>query len=60
MQHHGAVLTRTTILEAVWGEHYDPGTNLVDVHIGRLRKKIDPPGEASLIKTIRGAGYMLR
>jgi two-component system, OmpR family, response regulator len=60
MARAGQVLTRTMILEAVWGEHYDPGTNLVDVHIGRLRHKIDTPGAPSLIRTVRGAGYQLR
>ena len=42
-----------------WGYHFDPGTNLIDVHMGRLRKKIDPPGATPMIQTVRGSGYML-
>ena len=42
-----------------WGYHFDPGTNLIDVHIGRLRKKIDPPGQNPLIRTVRGSGYAI-
>jgi len=53
------VLTRTMIFEAVWGYHFDPGTNIIDVHIGRLRKKVDPPGVVPLIRTVRGSGYRL-
>ncbi|WP_323119643.1 response regulator transcription factor [Burkholderia alba] len=59
MRHAGRVLTRTMIFEAVWGCRFDPGTNLIDVHVGRLRKKVNQPGEAPLIRTIRGSGYML-
>jgi two-component system OmpR family response regulator len=55
----GQVLTRTMIFEAVWGYHFDPGTNVIDVHIGRLRKKVDPPGLVPLIRTVRGCGYRL-
>jgi two-component system OmpR family response regulator len=47
------------IFEEVWGYHFDPGTNLIDVHIGRLRKKIDPPGKVPLIRTVRGSGYVI-
>jgi two-component system OmpR family response regulator len=47
------------IFEAVWGYHFDPGTNVIEVHIGRLRKKIDAPGAAPLIRTVRGSGYVL-
>jgi len=47
------------IFEHVWEYYFDPGTNLIDVHIGRLRKKIDAPGKPSLIRTERGAGYVL-
>ena len=54
------VLTRTMIFEAVWGYHFDPGTNLIDVHLGRLRRKLDADGLAPLIHTVRGSGYMLR
>ncbi len=60
MKHPAQVLTRTMIFEAVWGYHFDPGTNLIDVHMGRLRRKVDPPGERPLIQTVRGAGYALR
>ncbi|PQV44983.1 response regulator transcription factor [Paraburkholderia sp. BL21I4N1] len=58
MRHTGQVLTRTMIFEAVWGCRFDPGTNLIDVHVGRLRKKVDAPGERPLIRTIRGSGYL--
>ena len=58
MRHTGQVLTRTMIFEAVWGCRFDPGTNLIDVHVGRLRKKVDVPGERPLIRTIRGSGYL--
>ncbi|WP_144110511.1 response regulator transcription factor [Paraburkholderia sp. BCC1886] len=58
MRHTGQVLTRTMIFEAVWGCRFDPGTNLIDVHVGRLRKKVDIPGERPLIRTIRGSGYL--
>jgi DNA-binding response OmpR family regulator len=43
----------------VWGFHFDPGTNVIDVHIGRLRRKIDSAGQPHLIRTVRGTGYML-
>jgi two-component system OmpR family response regulator len=59
MRNSGQVLTRTMIFEAIWGYHFDPGTNLIDVHLGRLRRKVDPPGSEPLIKTIRGSGYAL-
>ena len=55
----GQVLTRTMIFEAIWGYHFDPGTNLIDVHMGRLRRKVDRPGQPTLIHTIRGSGYAL-
>lgn len=55
----GQVLTRTMIFEAVWGYHFDPGTNVIEVHIGRLRRKIDTPGSPPLIRTVRGSGYVL-
>jgi len=58
MRNPGQVLTRTMIFEAVWGCSFDPGTNLIDVHVGRLRRKIDLPGERPIIRTIRGAGYL--
>ncbi|MEI9963339.1 MAG: helix-turn-helix domain-containing protein [Caulobacteraceae bacterium] len=47
------------IFEAIWGYHFDPGTNLIDVHIGRLRRKVDTTGFTPMIKTIRGSGYVL-
>ena len=59
VRNSGQVLTRTMIFEAVWGYHFDPGTNVIDVHIGRLRKKVDPPGVVPLIRTVRGSGYRL-
>jgi len=55
----GQIVTRTMIFEAVWGYHFDPGTNLIDVHMGRLRKKVDRPGLPALLHTVRGAGYAL-
>jgi two-component system OmpR family response regulator len=59
MRHSGRVLTRTMIFEAVWGYHFDPGTNVIEVHIGRLRRKLDPPDREALIHTVRGVGYVL-
>ena len=56
----GRLLTRTQILEQVWGYHFDPGTNLVDVYIRRLRSKIDIEGEVPLIETLRGVGYRMQ
>ena len=56
----GRVLTRTQILEQVWGYHFDPGTNLVDVYIRRLRSKIDIENEIPLIETLRGVGYRMQ
>jgi DNA-binding response OmpR family regulator len=59
MRNSGEVLTRTMIFEAIWGYHFDPGTNLIDVHLSRLRRKVDAPGLEPLIRTIRGSGYAL-
>jgi len=59
MRNSGQTLTRTMIFEAIWGYHFDPGTNLIDVHLGRLRRKVDRPGLPPLIHTIRGSGYAL-
>lgn len=59
MRHPGQIITRSMLFEAVWGYHFDPGTNIVDVHVGRLRKKIDPQGVWPMIETMRGVGYML-
>ncbi|MEA3126574.1 MAG: two-component system, OmpR family, response regulator [Caballeronia sp.] len=55
----GQTITRTMLFEAVWGYHFDPGTNLIDVHMGRLCRKVDPPGTTALIQTVRGCGYIL-
>ena len=60
MRSPGRVYTRTQMLEHVWGYDFDPNTNLVDVHIQRLRKKICPGGDTGLIETIRGVGYRVR
>lgn len=60
MRNAGHVLTRTMIFEQVWGYHFDPGTNVIDVHIGCLRRKVDAEGFAPLIHTVRGCGYSLR
>ena len=59
MRHSNQVLTRTMIFESVWGYHFDPGTNVIDVHIARLRRKVDAEGQPALIRTVRGSGYML-
>ena len=59
MNNAGQVLTRTMLLATVWGYHYDPQTNVIDVHISRLRQKIDGEGELPLIHTVRGVGYRL-
>lgn len=60
MKHAGQVVTRTMLLENVWDYHFDPQTNVIDVHISRLRSKIDKGRENPLLHTIRGAGYMIR
>ncbi|KIL99411.1 response regulator in two-component regulatory system with PhoQ [Paramagnetospirillum magnetotacticum MS-1] len=60
MRHAGQVVTRTMLLENVWEYHFDPQTNLIDVHISRLRQKVDKDFELPLIHTVRGAGYTLR
>ena len=59
MRHGGQVVTRTMLLEQVWGYHFDPQTNVIDVHISRLRQKIDKGFEQPLLETVRGAGYRL-
>ena len=59
MRHSGQVVTRTMLLEKVWDYHFDPQTNVIDVHISRLRGKIDKEFEQPLLHTVRGAGYML-
>ncbi|MBO6892351.1 MAG: response regulator transcription factor [Roseibium sp.] len=60
MQHAGQVVTRTMLLENVWEYHFDPQTNVIDVHISRLRGKIDKGFDTPLLHTIRGAGYTIR
>ena len=59
MRHADQVVTRTMLLEGVWDYHFDPQTNVVDVHVSKLRQKIDAGAERPLLKTIRNAGYML-
>jgi two-component system OmpR family response regulator len=59
MRHAGQVVTRTMLLENVWEYHFDPQTNVIDVHISNLRQKIDAGTEKPLLKTVRGAGYMM-
>ena len=60
MKHAGQVVTRTMLLENVWDYHFDPQTNVIDVHVSRLRSKVDKGFEHPMIHTIRGAGYMVR
>jgi two-component system OmpR family response regulator len=60
MRHPGQALTRTMLLEAVWEYHFDPGTNLIEVHVSRLRQKIEEPFRDQILHTIRNVGYMLR
>ena len=60
MRHDGQVLTRSQILNSVWGYGFDPQSNVVDVYIGYLRGKVDLPGEETVIETVRGGGYRLR
>jgi two-component system OmpR family response regulator len=59
LRHAGQVVTRTMLLENVWDFHFDPQTNVIDVHVSRLRQKIDAGSEKPLLRTIRNAGYML-
>lgn len=60
MRNAGHVVTRTMLLEHVWDYHFDPQTNVIDVHVSRLRRKIDKDFGAPLLHTVRGAGYVLR
>jgi two-component system OmpR family response regulator len=60
MKNAGQVVTRTMLLENVWDYHFDPGTNVIDVHVSRLRSKLDKGYERPLLHTVRGAGYMVR
>jgi two-component system OmpR family response regulator len=59
VRHAGQVVTRTMLLENVWDYHFDPETNVVDVHISKLRQKIEAGTERQLLRTIRNAGYMI-
>lgn len=60
MLHAGQVVTRAMLLQEVWGYHFDPQTNVVDVHVSRLRARIDGESQAPLLHTVRGTGYCLR
>jgi two-component system OmpR family response regulator len=60
LRHAGQAITRAMLFEQVWGYRFDPGTNLVDVHMGKLRRKVDAAGEPPLIHTMRGTGFVLR
>ncbi|MBO1326620.1 response regulator transcription factor [Acetobacter sp. TBRC 12305] len=60
MRHTGQVVTRTMLLEGVWDYHFDPQTNVIDVHISRLRQKIDKSFDRPLVHTVRNAGYILQ
>lgn len=60
MRHAGQVVTRTMLLENVWDYHFDPQTNVIDVHVSRLRSKVDKGFDVPMIHTVRGAGYMVR
>jgi two-component system OmpR family response regulator len=60
MRNSGRVVTRTMLLEKVWDYHFDPQTNVIDVHISRLRSKIDKDFSVPLLHTVRGAGYCLQ
>jgi two-component system OmpR family response regulator len=59
MRHAGQVVTRTMLLENVWEYHFDPQTNVVDVHVSKLRQKIENGSERQLLRTVRNAGYMI-
>ncbi|MCT6854805.1 MAG: response regulator transcription factor [Bombella apis] len=60
VRHAGQVVTRTMLLEKVWDYHFDPQTNVIDVHVSRLRQKVDKPFQTAIIHTVRNAGYILR
>ncbi|CAM4078458.1 response regulator transcription factor [Vibrio neonatus] len=59
VEHAGQVVTRSLLFEAVWDYNFDPQTNVIDVHIARLRKKLETEGQPNLIETVRGAGYRM-
>ncbi|OQX38367.1 MAG: DNA-binding response regulator [Oceanospirillales bacterium LUC14_002_19_P2] len=60
MEHAGQVVTRNLLFEEVWNYHFDPGTNVIDVHIARLRRKLEAEHESRLLHTVRGVGYTLK
>lgn len=60
LEHRGQVVSRTLLFEAVWDYHFDPKTNVIDVHIAKLRRKLEADGRGPLIETVRGAGYVVR
>lgn len=60
VRHAGHIVTRTMLLENVWDYHFDPQTNVIDVHVSRLRSKIDKGFDEPILQTVRGAGYMIR
>ena len=60
LEHQGQVISRTLLFESVWDYHFDPKTNVIDVHIAKLRKKLEENGQSQLIHTVRGAGYVVR
>ncbi|MCY1305872.1 Transcriptional activator protein CopR [compost metagenome] len=60
MKNAGQVVTRTMLLENVWDYHFDPQTNVIDVHVSRLRSKIEKDFDVPLLRTVRGAGYMIK
>lgn len=60
LEHPGQVISRTLLFEQVWDYHFDPKTNVIDVHIAKLRRKLEENGKSQLIHTIRGAGYVVR
>jgi two-component system OmpR family response regulator len=59
MEHPNQVISRTLLFEAVWDYHFDPRTNVIDVHIAKLRRKFEELGHGELIETVRGSGYRL-
>lgn len=60
LEHRGQVVSRTLLFEAVWDYHFDPKTNVIDVHVAKLRRKLEADGRKPLIETVRGAGYVVR
>jgi two-component system OmpR family response regulator len=60
LEHQDQVVSRTLLFESVWDYHFDPKTNVIDVHVAKLRKKLEDNGQSQLIHTVRGAGYVVR